>query len=227
MAKKFVPNDNDFAIAYYRFSSHAQSDASIQQQRDAAQKYAAGHGLQIIKEYKDEAISGTTDQRPGFQLMLAEIGEIKPGALIIWKSDRLGRDRYDLAIAKKYIRDAGCTIHYIAEPIAGDAPESALTEGVLENMAEYYSRQLRTNIKRGHLYNAQNCLYNGHKTLRASAGVRQRQRYIIDPVTAPFVQKIFENYAAGKPTVDIAKELNSLGVTTTRGKPFTVNSLAS
>lgn len=23
-AKKFVPNDNDFAIAYYRFSSHAQ-----------------------------------------------------------------------------------------------------------------------------------------------------------------------------------------------------------
>ena len=70
MTKKFVPNNNDFAIAYYRFSSHAQSDASIQQQRDAAQKYAAGHGLQIVKEYKDEAISGTTDQRPGFQLML-------------------------------------------------------------------------------------------------------------------------------------------------------------
>ena len=89
MAKKFVPNNNDFAIAYYRFSSHAQSDASIQQQRDAAQKYAAGHGLQIIKEYKDEAISGTTDQRPGFQLMLSEIGKIKPGALIIWKTDRL------------------------------------------------------------------------------------------------------------------------------------------
>ena len=38
MTKKFVPNNNDFAIAYYRFSSHAQSDASIQQQRDAAQK---------------------------------------------------------------------------------------------------------------------------------------------------------------------------------------------
>lgn len=126
MAKKFVPNDNDFAIAYYRFSSHAQSDVSIQQQWDAAQKYAAGHGLQIIKEYKDEAISGTADQRPGFQLMLAEIGKINPGALIIWKTDRLGRDRYDLAIAKKYIRDTGCTIHYITDPIAGDTPESAL-----------------------------------------------------------------------------------------------------
>lgn len=51
MAKKFVPNDNDFAIAYYRFSSHAQSDASIQQQRDAAQKYAAGKPMvDIAKE---------------------------------------------------------------------------------------------------------------------------------------------------------------------------------
>ncbi len=231
MAKKFVPNNNDFAIAYYRFSPHAQSDASIQQQRDAAQKYAAGHGLQIVKEYKDEAISGTTDQRPGFQLMLSEIGKIKPGALIIWKTDRLGRDRYDLAIAKKYIRDDGCVIHYIAEPIAGDAPESALMEGVPESMAEYYSRQLRTNIKRGHLYNAQNCLYNGHKALGYAAEPapefgKDRQRYVIDPVTAPFVQKIFEDYAAGKPMVEIAKELNSLGVTTVRGKPFTVNSLA-
>lgn len=231
MAKKFVPDSNDFAIAYYRFSSHAQSDASIQQQREAAQKYAAGHGLQIIKEYKDEAISGTTDQRPGFQLMLAEVGKIKPAALIIWKTDRLGRDRYDLAIAKKYIRDAGCIIHYIAEPIAGDAPESALMEGVLKSMAEYYSRQLRTNIKRGHLYNAQNCLYNGHKTLGYAAEPapefgKDRQRYVIDPVTAPFVRKIFEDYAAGRPMVDIARELNSLGVTTARGKPFTVNSLA-
>lgn len=55
---------------------------------------------------------------------------------------------------------------------------------------------------------------------------KDRQRYAIDPVTAPFVRKIFEDYAAGKPMVDIARELNGLGVTTARGKPFTVNSLA-
>lgn len=143
MAKKFIQNNNDLAVAYYRYSSHAQSDASIEQQREAAKNYADGHGLQIVKEYEDAAISGTTDQRPGFQLMLSEIGKIRPAALIIWKTDRLGRDRFDLAIAKKQIRDAGCIIHYIAEPISGDAPETALMEGVLESMAEYYSRQLR------------------------------------------------------------------------------------
>ena len=92
-SKKFIPNNNDLAIAYYRYSSHAQSDSSIEQQREAAQKYAAARGLKIVKDYEDQAISGTTDQRPGFQLMLAEISQIKPNALIIWKTDRLGRDR--------------------------------------------------------------------------------------------------------------------------------------
>lgn len=32
--KKFAPNDNNLAIAYYRFSSHSQNDASIDQQRE-------------------------------------------------------------------------------------------------------------------------------------------------------------------------------------------------
>ena len=40
MAKKFVQNDNALAIAYYRYSSHSQSDASIEQQRSAARNYA-------------------------------------------------------------------------------------------------------------------------------------------------------------------------------------------
>lgn len=231
MAKKFVQNDNALAIAYYRYSSHSQSDASIEQQRSAARNYAEGHGLQIVKEYEDAAISGTTDQRPGFQLMLSEVGKIRPAALIIWKTDRLGRDRFDLAIAKKQIWDAGCVIHYIAEPISGDAPESALMEGVLESMAEYYSRQLRTNIKRGHLYNAQNCLCNGskilgYKTEPAPEFGKDRKRYVIDPEVAPFVQKIFKDYAEGKPTIDIVKELNDIGVKTSRNKPFTVNSIA-
>ena len=50
---------------------------------------------------------------------------------------------------------------------------------------------------------------NGHKTLGYTAEPapefgKDRQRYVIDPVTAPFVQKIFEDYAAGKPMVEIA-----------------------
>lgn len=161
--KKFAPNDNNLAIAYYRFSSHSQNDASIDQQRDLAHEWADAHGFKIVQEYEDAAISGTTDARPGFQQMLSEVAKIRPHTLIMWKTDRLGRDKYVLAMAKKKIRDAGCEIHLLAENIPTEGPEGVLIEGLMEAMAEYYSRQLSQNIQRGMDYNAQHALYNGHK----------------------------------------------------------------
>ena len=230
-SKKIAQNDNNYAIAYYRFSSHAQSDTSIQQQKEAAEKYAAEHGLRIIKEYKDEAISGTTENRPGFKLMLLEVARLKPSVLITWKTDRLGRERYHLIVAKKIIRDAGCSIRYIAEVNIDDTPEGALLEGLLDALAEYYSLQLRANVTRGHMLNATNALFNGqlilgYKAVPAPEFAKDRQRYAIDEKTAPIVRRIFEDYAAGRPMTDIARELNAHGFTTVRGKPFTSNSLA-
>ena len=54
--KKFAPNDNNLAIAYYRFSSHSQNDASIDQQRELAHEWAGAHGFKIVQEYEDEAV---------------------------------------------------------------------------------------------------------------------------------------------------------------------------
>lgn len=167
---KIIQNNNNLAIAYYRYSSHAQNEASIDQQREQAQRYAEAHGLKIIKEYEDKALTGTNDNRPAFQTMMSEIKKIKPAALILWKNDRLGRNRYDLAIAKKTIRDAGCTVHYVAEAIPQNTPEGVLMEGLLESMAEFYSKQLSQNVIRGMTYNAENALYNGHKKLGYKKG---------------------------------------------------------
>lgn len=220
---KNTPNNNNFAVCYYRYSSHAQNDLSIEQQKEQAHAYAKAHGLKIIKEYEDRAISGRTDDRPGFQLMLSEIGKIKPNAVILWKTDRLGRDRYTLALSKKTIRDAGAQIHYVAETNPTDAPESVLLEGLLESMAEFYSKQLRQNVTRGMRYNAEHCLFNGHKLLGYS--VDDTRHYIPNPATAPIVQRIFTDYANGRPMQDIANELNEAGIRTVLGKTFTVNSL--
>lgn len=222
---KIIQNNNNLAIAYYRYSSHSQNEASIDQQREQAQRYAEAHGLKIIKEYEDKALTGTNDNRPAFQTMMSEIKKIKPAALILWKNDRLGRNRYDLAIAKKTIRDAGCTVHYVAEAIPQNTPEGVLMEGLLESMAEFYSKQLSQNVIRGMTYNAENALYNGHKMLGYKKG--DDKKYVIDEITAPIVQRIFNDYANGKPIKKIVKELNEQGVKTSRGKDFTINGLRS
>lgn len=225
MAKmKLIRNDNNLAIAYYRYSSDSQNEASITQQQEAAQKWAADHGLVIVREYEDPAISGTTAERPGYQKMLAELTKVRPSTIILWKSDRLGRDRFELAFARKTIRDAGCRIRYVAEAVPDDdSPEAALMESFLDGMADYYSKQLARNIRRGVRYNAEHCLSNGHKIF----GYRtdEHKRYVIDEGTAPFVRRAFNMYADGKPLQEIADEFNRQGVRTARGGKFNVHGL--
>lgn len=224
MAKKFIQNDNNLAIAYYRFSSHSQNEASIDQQKELAHEWAEANGFNIVQEYEDAAISGTTEDRPGFQQMLYEVGKIRPNTLIMWKTDRLGRDRYVLAMAKKTIRDAGCGIHLLAENIQTETPEGAFMDGIMDAYAEFYSRQLSQNIQRGIDYNASHALYNGHKIFGYDVD-KSTKKYIIDPDTAPFVERMFAEYLDGKTMKDIADDMNAQGLRTTRGKQFTTKSL--
>ena len=119
-AKRFTQNPGRNAICYYRYSSEAQRDASIEQQQEIAHEYASAHGLRIIKEYADRAISGTRDDRPDYNLMLYEVTKLKPAYLILWKTDRLSRDRYDSVVAKKTLRDNGVKIVYTGQTVPDD-----------------------------------------------------------------------------------------------------------
>ena len=222
------------AIAYYRFSSHAQNEQSIDQQRDLAEEYAEIHGLTIVKEYADEALSGRDDTRPQYQLLLSEIKTLKPSVLILWKTDRLGRDRYDLILAKKIIRDAGCSIECVAEPFLDpNDPTSIFIEGMLDAQAEYYSANLTQNVMRGLNYNAKNCYYNGVKVFGYTTedlpitgkGGRHKKVYALDPVTSPVVRRVFEDFAKGKPLQEIIDDLNNQGLRTTKGGLFNPNGL--
>ena len=65
-------SSSESGVIYARYSSHAQKDASIEQQVEAAQAYAAEQGIPIREVYADRAISGKTDRRPNFQRMMKD-----------------------------------------------------------------------------------------------------------------------------------------------------------
>lgn len=222
-AKRFEPNDNTNAICYYRYSSDAQRDCSIEQQQQEAHKYCKAHGLHIIGEYADRAISGTRIDRPALQQMLDDAKKLRPAYLVLWKTDRLSRDRLDSAIAKGRLREYGVKIEYVAESLPEDEAERALIEGIEEALAEHFIISHSRNVKRGLKYNAEKALYNGHKILGYKGS--PNQRYEIDSESAPIVLRVFESYAMGKPMKVIADELNMAGYTTVRGKAFTEKSL--
>ena len=223
-AKRFTQNPGNNAICYYRYSSDAQRDVSIAQQQEAAQEYAKSHGYHILNEYEDRAISGTRDDRPGFQLMLYEVEKLKPAYLILWKTDRLSRDRIDAVIAKKRLRECGVKIVYVAESIPDDDEATQiLMESIYEAMAASFIVSHRKNVMRGLTYNAENAIYNGVRVLGYIG--KKDQKYEIDENTAPTVRRIFKEYAEGTPLKVICDGLTAAGLKTINGKDFTVNSL--
>ena len=223
-AKRFLPNPGDEAIAYYRYSSDAQRDESIDQQRIAAHDYAKSHGLRIIREYEDHAISGTRDDRAGYNLMLYEVKTLRPAALILWKTDRLSRDRIDVVMAKKVLRECGVRIHYVAEAVPDDDEATQiLLESIYEGLAASFIASHRKNVLRGLTYNAERCLYNGVKLLGYTG--EPGKGYKIDEQTAPVVRRIFEAYAGGTPMQQICRDLDQQGLRSIHGKPMTINSL--
>ena len=98
MEKKCFDQVRATAVAYYRYSPGGrQGEQSIEGQAAEAHRWAADHNVQILKEYADRRISGRSDDRAEFQLMLKELEKIRPTYLIHGKLDRFGRNREEIS----------------------------------------------------------------------------------------------------------------------------------
>ena len=211
------------AVVYARYSSHRQGEQSIEGQLAEAKRYAESHGLTIIHEYCDRAQSGRTDNREQFQLMLSDVAKGVFNHLIVWKTDRIGRNKEEIALNKYHLKKNGVKIHYIAEAIP-DTPEGIILEAVIEGMAAYYSEQLSQNIRRGQRASASKAQSTGgNRPLGYKTG--PDKKFIIDPETAPTVRLVYDLYAKGQTISQIVAILNDKGLRTLKGKPFTHNSL--
>lgn len=223
--KEFKRNPGNVAFCYYRYSSDAQRDVSIDQQRQAAHEYAEKHGYIIPPdcEFEDRGISGTRIDRPGLQHMLFEAKHKRPAYLILWKLDRLSRDTYDYAFINNQLETVGVQVTPVAESLPEDKATRNIMQAVLAAVAENYILNHRSNVMRGLNYNAERAMYNGAKILGYTG--KPNEKYEIDPETAPIVKKIFTDYVEGKPLQKIANELNKSGFRSTQGNLFVVNSL--
>ncbi len=222
-AKRFIQNDNNNAICYYRYSSHAQRECSIEQQQEEAHKFCKARGLHIVGEYSEKALTGTRIDRPELQKVLEEAKKLKPAYLILWRADRMARDRTDAGLIRYLLREYGVRVEYVAEYMPEDEAYRALMESITDGLAEHFIIQHSKNVTRGLNYNAERALYNGRKILGYKG--QKDKRYEIDYETAPIVQRIFNDYASGKPMKVIANELNNAGYRTVQGNVFTEKSL--
>ena len=211
------------AVIYARFSSHSQTEQSIEGQLKTCYEYAAANNITVVGEYIDRAQSGTTDTRIEFQRMISDSDRHTFDTVLVYQLDRFARNRYDSAINKAKLKKNGVRVLSAKENISDDA-SGILVEGVLESMAEYYSAELSQKIRRGMDLNGEKCLSTGSNP-GLGFKVDSEKRIVLDSNTAPIVRSIFEWYVAGETIKDITDRLNAQGVRTSKGGLFNKNSL--
>ena len=169
-------------VIYARFSSHSQTEQSIEGQLKTCYEFARKQGYTVIAEYIDRALSGTTDNRPQFLKMIEDSNKKHFDGVLVYQLDRFARNRYDSATYKAKLNKNGVRVYSARENITDDA-SGILVEGLLESMAEYYSAELSQKIRRGMDINAEKCLCTGGN-IALGYKVIDKQFYV-DEATAP------------------------------------------
>ena len=207
-------------VIYARYSEGPnQTEASIEGQVRECKEYADKNGIRIVNIYTDSKHTGRNDKRTAFQQMLRDSKRGGFSVVVVWKIDRFGRNRAEIAQNKAVLKLAGAKVVSAMEHIP-DTPEGIILESVLEGMAEYYSANLAENVKRGLKENALQCKSNG---AGQSLGyiVNKDKHFVVEPNEAAIVKMIFQKFDDGMRICDIWKYLNDNSIKTKRGKDFT------
>lgn len=211
------------AFEYARYSSDNQREESVDAQLRAIREYCSKNDIEIIGTYIDEAKTATNDDREDFQRMIADTAKIKVDCIIVHKLDRFARNRYDSAYYKHELKKNGAKVLSVLENLDG-SPESVILESVLEGMAEYYSKNLAREVKKGKKENALQAKHNGG-TPPLGYDVDAEQNYIVNEKESKTIKLIFDMYLNGYGYNTIVDTLNNEGHRTKKGNLFRKNSI--
>lgn len=218
------------AVSYLRVSTDRQTHTggepeglSIPAQREACRRRAMELGALVVTEFVERGWSGRSLERPELKRMLDYVEASPVDFVIVHKIDRLARNRADDVTVTNQILATGAHLVSTSEAIS-NTPSGQLLHGIMASIAEFYSRNLATEVMKGMRQKA----IQGGTPGRAPLGyLNQRLRdrdgrevrtVIVDPDRGPHIGWAFEVYATGEWSMtQIAAELNRRGVASRSG----------
>lgn len=212
------------AVSYLRVSSTSQLQGDgFSRQREAIHKYAAANDYEIVQEFADEGVSGTTEleNRPGLAACLERIENNGVKVILVESSDRLARDAMVSELIVREAQKHGGTI-LTASGVnltdGGDSnPTAALIRGVLALIAEFDKRVIVLKLRAAR--DRQKA-----KTGRCE-GVRGFGRDPKRPEERDTLITINLGIAHGQNPEQIASWLNQKGILTRSGAPWRASTI--
>jgi len=204
--------------AYLRDSGGDRQELSIEQQRQAIERWAVQNGCTITAWFIDAARPGSsTVGRDQFQALMRHFRDrARPQeeGVVMWKMSRFARDIDDSQFYKADLRRRGYKVISLADNIP-DSREGRFFEAAIDWMNDRFLDDLSADVTRG----LRNLVENhgaipgrpprGLKREPFQIGVHRNgqphivHRWVIDPEVASLVLQAFQMRAAGRSLAEI------------------------
>jgi DNA invertase Pin-like site-specific DNA recombinase len=208
---------------------------SLPAQLGACKRKAAALKAVVIEEFIERSESAKTADRPELQRLLQFVKDNRVKYVIVHKVDRLARNRTDDVLINLALKQAGAELVSVSENI-DQTPSGLLLHGIMSSIAEFYSRNLATEVIKGCVQKAKQGgtpgkAPIGYLNVRKVVNGLEGRTVEVDPVRGPLMTWAFEAYATGEWTIrTLLGELTRRGLTTVPGpktpsRPLTISHL--
>ncbi len=218
---------------YERYSSEMQRDGySIAFQDNICRAWCDANERTVVEVYRDEAKNASTSERPEFQRMLRDVNRHIWKEIVFYDLSRFTRNIEDAALIGQ-IERKGIRLVSATQRFDTTDPSGALTRNVSLVIDDYYLRKLRQVTTAGKVTRAKGDERRGVVARSNASQPPFGYSRIIKAVDdrayrddlpneqATWATSAFERYAEGLHSdLDIARWLNRNGIKTTRGAPF-------
>jgi DNA invertase Pin-like site-specific DNA recombinase len=135
------------AAIYARVSTAA--NQSVEMQLRDLRELAARRGLEIVKEYCDEGVSGAKKSRPALDKMLADAEAGKFSVVLVWKLDRLGRSLIHLVRLMEDFQRLGIELVSFSEGLDFTTTTGKLLYQIICAFSEFERDCIRERVRAG------------------------------------------------------------------------------
>ena len=159
--------------------------------------------------YVDEALTGTKDNREGFQRLLADCRAGKIDMVLTKSISRFARNTVTLLETVRELKTLGVDVYFEEQNIHSLSGDGELMLTILASYAQEESRSVSENCK----WRIRQKFQQGIPVTTPLTGYRiHKGEFIIAPEQAAIIRMIFEDYAAGMGRNAIRRKLLGMGV---------------
>ena len=204
--------------AYVRLSVDRDGSTSTKRQEADCRKLARDRGWKIVKVYADTDASAWNRnvRRPAYEEMLADLQDGKLDGILVWKLDRLMRQRREMVRIDDLLEAQGAFLESLNDPV-DSSPMGKTVLHLLASLAQSSSDDTSLRVRRAK--------EEGAELGRPNGGGRRAFGYksgglVLDPAEAELVREAADAVLAGEPLRSIVRGWNERGISTPEGNKW-------